>query len=98
MVPFIENLYVSPSPGPQRQAAAILESSEMRRFLDDARERFDMVILDTPSLSRVEDALLLEEQTDGMVLVARPGVTERAVLNTALEELDLNEDIRLLGV
>ena len=98
MVPFIENLYVSPSPGPQRQAAAILESSEMRRFLDDARERFDMVILDTPSLSRVDDALLLEEQTDGMILVARPGVTERAVLNTALEELDLNEDIRLLGV
>ena len=98
MVPFIENLYVSPSPGPQRQAAAILEASEMRRFLDDARERFDMVILDTPSLSRVDDALLLEEQTDGMILVARPGVTERAVLNTALEELDLNEDIRLLGV
>lgn len=98
MVPFIENLYVSPSPGPQRQAAAILESSEMRRFLDDARERFDMVILDTPSLSRVDDALLLEEQTDGMILVARPGITERAVLNTALEELDLNEDIRLLGV
>ncbi|MGD1854223.1 MAG: GumC family protein [Leptolyngbyaceae cyanobacterium] len=98
MVPFIENLYVSPSPGPQRQAAAILESSEMRRFLDDARERFDMVILDTPSLSRVDDALLLEEQTDGMILVARPGVTERAVLNTALEELDINEDIRLLGV
>lgn len=98
MVPFIENLYVSPSPGPQRQAAAILESSEMRRFLDDARERFDMVILDTPSLSRVDDALLLEEQSDGMILVARPGVTERAVLNTALEELELNEDIRLLGV
>ncbi|MEM9265081.1 MAG: cobalamin biosynthesis protein CobQ [Cyanobacteria bacterium P01_F01_bin.13] len=98
MVPFIENLYVSPSPGPQRQAAAILESSEMRRFLDDVRERFDMVVLDTPSLSRVDDALLLEEQSDGMILVARPGVTERAVLNTALEELDLNEDIRLLGV
>lgn len=98
MVPSIENLYVSPSPGPQRQAAAILEASEMRRFLDDARERFDMVILDTPSLSRVDDALLLEGQTDGMILVARPGVTERAVLNTALEELDLNEDIRLLGV
>ncbi|MEM1239830.1 MAG: cobalamin biosynthesis protein CobQ [Cyanobacteria bacterium P01_H01_bin.26] len=98
MVPMIENLYVSPSPGPQRQAAAILESSEMRRFLNDARERFDMVILDTPALSRVDDALLLEEQTDGMVLVARPGITERAVLSTALEELDLNEEIRLLGV
>ena len=98
MVPMIENLYVSPSPGPQRQAAAILESSEMRRFINDARERFDMVILDTPALSRVDDALLREEQTDGMVLVARPGITERAVLNTALEELDLNEEIRLLGV
>lgn len=97
MVPFVENLYVSPSPGPQRQAAAILESGEMRRFLEDAAARFDMVILDTPSLSRVDDALLLEAQTDGMVLVTRPGITEKAILSTALEELEFNDDIRFLG-
>ncbi len=98
MVSQVENLYVCPSPGPQRQPAAIIESSEMQRFLKDARSRFDMVILDTPSLTRCDDALLLEEQTDGIVLVARPGVTEKAVLEAALEELELSDDARLLGV
>ncbi|MFK8182890.1 MAG: GumC family protein [Phormidesmis sp.] len=97
MVSQVENLYVSPSPGPQRQPAAIIESSEMQRFLKDARSRFDMVILDTPSLTRCDDALLLEERTDGIVLVTRPGVTEKAVLDTAIEELELSEDVRLLG-
>ena len=37
MVSQVENLYVCPSPGPQRQPAAIIESSEMQRFLKDAR-------------------------------------------------------------
>ncbi|NEP18933.1 MAG: cobalamin biosynthesis protein CobQ, partial [Leptolyngbya sp. SIO4C1] len=97
MVPTVENLYVAPSPGPQRQAAAVMESGEMQRFLTDARSRFDMVILDTPALSRCDDALILESQTDGLVLVTRPGVTEKAVLTTALEDLELNEDVRLLG-
>ncbi|MEM8806950.1 MAG: cobalamin biosynthesis protein CobQ [Cyanobacteria bacterium P01_G01_bin.38] len=98
MVPTVENLYVAPSPGPQRQAAAVLESSEMRRFLQDARGRFDMVILDTPSLSKCDDALILESEADGLLLVTRPGITEKAVLTTALEELELNDDVRLLGV
>ncbi|MEO0705394.1 MAG: cobalamin biosynthesis protein CobQ, partial [Cyanobacteria bacterium J06649_5] len=70
---------------------------EMQRFLKDARTRFDMVILDTPSLTRCDDALLLEELTDGIVLVIRPGVTEKAVLDTAVEELELSDDVRLLG-
>ncbi len=97
MISQVENLYVCPSPGPQRQPAGILESSEMQRFLKDARSRFDMVVLDTPSLTRCDDALLLEEQTDGIVLVTRPGITEKAVLETALEELELSDEVRLLG-
>ncbi|NJM98463.1 MAG: cobalamin biosynthesis protein CobQ [Phormidesmis sp. RL_2_1] len=97
MVAQVENLYVCPSPGPQRQPAAIIESSEMQRFLKDARTRFDMVILDTPALTRCDDALLLEDLTDGIVLVTRPGITEKAVLDTAIEELELSDDVRLLG-
>lgn len=97
MVSQVENLYVCASPGPQRQPAAIIESSEMQQFIQDARTRFDMVILDTPSLTRCDDALLLEEQTDGIVLITRPGITEKAVLDAAVEELEFNDDVRLLG-
>jgi capsular exopolysaccharide synthesis family protein len=97
LVPEIENLYILPSPGPQRQAAAILESSEMRRMLEDVRGRFDLVILDTPALSRYNDALLLEGQTDGMVLVTRPGYTEEGLLTEAVEQFLESDDVQFLG-
>ena len=44
LVPGVANLYVLPSPGPQRDAAAILESSEFQLLLKDVRGRFDSVI------------------------------------------------------
>jgi capsular exopolysaccharide synthesis family protein len=94
----VENLYVVPSVGPQRNAAAILESGEMRRLLEDARGRFDLVILDTPSLSQCNDALLLEAHTDGLVLVTRPGITQQSLLTEAVNELMESDQLRLLGM
>ncbi|WAL59235.1 GumC family protein [Thermocoleostomius sinensis] len=93
----IENLYLVPSVGPQQHAAAIIDSSEMRRLLDDGRGRFDLVILDTPALSRYNDALLLEPQTDGLLLVTRPGYSEETVLNEAMQELIDSEQIKFIG-
>lgn len=97
LVPHVQNLYIAPSPGPQRQGAAIIESSEMERFLAEARGRFDMVILDAPPLSRNNDAILLEGETDGLIIVARPGLTEKAILNAAIEQLLDTEDLDVLG-
>lgn len=97
LVPEIENLYILPSPGTQSQAAAILESAEMRQVLEDVRGRFDMVILDTPALSRYNDALLLEPYADGMVLVTRPGYTEDGLLAEAIEQFMESDDVRFLG-
>ncbi|MEM8778030.1 MAG: P-loop NTPase [Cyanobacteria bacterium P01_G01_bin.49] len=96
MVPRVANLYVLASPGPQRQAAAIIESSELQLLLKDARGRFDMVIIDTPSLSRCNDALLLEPLTDGLVLVTRPGVTRSSLLNEAIDQLS-DAEVPVLG-
>lgn len=97
LVPKIENLYLVPSAGPQRHAPAILESSEMRRLLEDGRGRFDLVIIDTPALSRYNDALLLEPYTDGLLLVTRPGYTEEGLLNEAAQQFLESEDIQFLG-
>lgn len=97
LAPDVENLYVVSSPGIQSSAASLLESSEMRRLLEDARGRFDLVILDTPSLSKCNDALLLEPYTDGMVLIARPGVTQQSLLEEAIDQLGETDQLRLLG-
>lgn len=96
----VENLYILPHPGEQIHAVAILESSEMRRTLEDAKGRFDFVILDSPSLSRSNDALLLEPYTDGMILVARPHRTEEGLLTEAIEQFIESETstVHVLGV
>ncbi len=96
LVPGVANLYLLPSPGPQRQAAAIMESSELQLLLRDARGRYDMVIIDSPSLSRCNDALLLESLTDGLVLITRPGFTRSSLLNEAIDQLS-DAEVPVLG-
>jgi capsular exopolysaccharide synthesis family protein len=96
LVPDIENLYILPSPGPVRQSAAILESSEIRRLMEDVRQRFDLVILDTPPLGLSNDALLIQPYTDGIVLVARPNYTQENMLSEAIDQL-MESDLGLLG-
>ncbi|NJN49406.1 MAG: P-loop NTPase [Alkalinema sp. RL_2_19] len=97
IAPLAENLYLTPSIGPQRQSSAILESNEMRRLLEDARGRFDFVVIDTPSLSRCNDALLLEPYTDGLIMVTRPGITQSSMLTEAINEFMDSDQTRLLG-
>nr|MBW4650132.1 CpsD/CapB family tyrosine-protein kinase [Kastovskya adunca ATA6-11-RM4] len=96
LVPDIENLYIVPSPGPQRQAAAIIESSELQQLLEDVRGRFDLVVVDTPALSRCNDALLLQPFTDGIVLVTRPGYTQETMLAEAVDEL-VDAELPMIG-
>ncbi len=103
LVPDVENLYVIPSPGFLRQAAGILESSEMRRLFEDVRNRFDFVVVDSPALSECNDALTLEPYTDGIILVARPGYTLSSMLSEAADQLleyddeESSKSPRLLG-
>ncbi|MEC4807148.1 MAG: AAA family ATPase [Jaaginema sp. PMC 1079.18] len=96
LVPNVENLYIIPSAGPQVKAAALLESSEMRRLLDDAKGRFDLVVIDTPALSTCNDALLLEPLADGITLVTRPGITCKTPLETQLDSA-IEAELPLLG-
>ncbi|GAB1543132.1 hypothetical protein NUACC21_58060 [Scytonema sp. NUACC21] len=96
LVPDVENLYILPSPGPVRQSAAVLESSEFRRLMEDVRERFDFVILDTNPMGLSNDALLIQPYSDGIVLVARPNYTQENMLTEAIDQLTESE-LGLLG-
>lgn len=96
LAPNIENLSILPSPGPQKQAAAIIESSELQLILKDSRGRFDLVIVDTPSLSSCNDALLLEELADGIILVTRPAITRSSLLSEATDQL-IEAEVKILG-
>ncbi|WYL93504.1 MAG: polysaccharide biosynthesis tyrosine autokinase [Gloeotrichia echinulata IR180] len=96
LVPDVENLYIIPSPGPVRQSAAVIESSEMRRLMEDVRERYDFVIIDTSPLSLSNDPLLIQPYSDGMVLVARPNYTQENMLGEAIDQF-MESEVGLLG-
>ncbi|BAZ04962.1 GumC family protein [Calothrix sp. NIES-3974] len=97
IVPDVENLYIVPSAGPVGQSAAILESSELKRLFADARIRYDMVIVDTKPIGLSNDALLVQQFCDGMILTARPHYTQENLLTEAIDQL-MEAELGLLGV
>ncbi|MBE9221923.1 ATPase [Cyanobacterium stanieri LEGE 03274] len=95
-VPEIPNFSIVPSPGFQKQAPAILESSEIKSFLRYVRSQYDFVVIDTPSLSSCNDALLLEPFVDGIVLVTHPGKSLRNLLGTTIDDF-IEEELPIIG-
>jgi succinoglycan biosynthesis transport protein ExoP len=74
-----------------------LDSSAFRRLLAELRERFDVVIIDSPPVLPVVDALLLARVVDGVVLVARCRSSSRLDVQRALSLLR-QRDTHLLGL
>jgi len=75
----------------------LLGSLRLKRFIEEARQRFDFIIFDTPPLNAATDAVVLGTQVDGVVLVVRVEVTNR---NVAKQKLELFENVpaTILGV
>lgn len=65
----------------------LLESEEMKNLIDKLRQRFDYVIIDTPPVLLVSDALALAPFTDGAVLVCRHQVSYISDIERALKTL-----------
>jgi Mrp family chromosome partitioning ATPase len=75
---------------PQGEVIPLLEAvgRQLPELLGTARELADYVIIDTPPLGRVSDALRAAMTGDDIVLVARPGNTDRVELQHTRELLD----------
>jgi capsular exopolysaccharide synthesis family protein len=75
----------------------LLESDAMKSLLAEAASKYDYVIVDTPPLSACADAHTLSRQSDGIVLVTRPSITIKEVMQRAVSELT-NNQIPIMGV
>lgn len=81
-------------PNPQ----AVLASEKMQEVLALLSETFDIVIIDTPPLLVVSDALPLLAECDGVILVTRVGKTERQEAQRTAAAARLDPTVRILGV
>ena len=57
--------------------AEMLGSKAMSAFLEEMKEHFDYIILDTPPVQAVADAQILSTKVDGTIIVVRAGVTKK---------------------
>lgn len=74
----------------------LLASASFAQLLNNAKEEYDYVIMDTPPLGVVADTLLLKEFVGGYVLVVRERVTTHGDIENALQSIRLT-DSKVLG-
>lgn len=74
----------------------LIGSTDFDKLVEKIREEYDYIIIDTPPVNIVSDALAISKKCDGVVLVARISYTTYAQLKTAKNALNAL-DINVLG-
>ena len=73
---------ISPNP------AEMIASEGTLQLIESFKEKYDFIILDTPPITLVSDALSVVPVTDGIVLVIRPKYTDRKEVRHAINQLE----------
>lgn len=75
----------------------LLSSKKMEQLVAQLKQFFDIIIVDTPPITIVSDALVLTDLADGVILTCRYHQTVKEKAQLAVEKLKLSK-ARLLGV
>lgn len=75
-----ENLFYVPSGPIPPNPAELISSERMQAFIDWGRKNFDYIILDTPPIAIVTDALLTQRFSDMVLFVVRFNYSNKMVL------------------
>ncbi len=101
--PTVSNVYHLAGPGfwlmpaghPPANPIELMQSGRLSELMAQLATMFDWIIVDSPPLLPLADTTVWARLTDGTVLVAREGVTEKSQLEQGLEILKKSD---LLGV
>lgn len=75
----------------------LLGSRRMQALLSDLRQKYDYIVLDTPPVNMVTDAVVLAPQCDGVIFVVRMNQSERGAVIHAVEQLKY-ANAKILGM
>lgn len=83
----IPNLFVLPCGPLPPNPAELLMTKRFTAVLEELGKRFDRIILDSPPLGAVTDAVVLSKQVDGAILVVRAGKTLRDEISRSAKQI-----------
>ncbi|MCG2710827.1 MAG: CpsD/CapB family tyrosine-protein kinase [Candidatus Omnitrophica bacterium] len=92
----IKKLSIIPKGKITDDPADLLASLKMKALLENVKEKFDIIILDTAPAISVSDAGIVCSQADGTIMVVRTGKTQRGIVKHATEILTQSK-VNLLG-
>jgi capsular exopolysaccharide synthesis family protein len=93
----MDNLDVVTAGSRPQNALSCLESKQMKALLQDVVGLYDFVIIDTPPILVAADTLSVANMTDGVLVVARPGVIDGNSARAAQETLKM-ANANILGL
>lgn len=83
----IPGLFILPCGPVPPNPAELLHTKAFGELLNRLGERFDRILLDTPPVGAVADAVVLSTQVDGVVLVLKSGQTNRELARRTVRVL-----------
>ncbi|MCM8787753.1 MAG: AAA family ATPase [Candidatus Omnitrophica bacterium] len=96
--PQLDNLWILPEgrflPNP---IEVLVESEKIKSVLENLKEQFDAIVIDSPPVLSVSDTNLLASISDSVVLVYESGRTSREALNRARSQLETSK-ANIIGV
>jgi capsular exopolysaccharide synthesis family protein len=82
------NLWILPAGSASGNPLELLQSGRLTSLMDQLTSLFDWIIIDSPPVLPLADTSVLSRLADGILLVARQGVTEKRQLQRGLEAVD----------
>jgi len=95
--PPVPTLWAMPAGPTPPNPAQLLSSAAMESMLRELRKRFKFVVIDSPPVLPVTDAMILSTLVDGVVFVIESGVTVRGAVTRARKILQ-NVGANVLGI
>jgi capsular exopolysaccharide synthesis family protein len=93
----IKNLFYASSGPIPPNPAELIEGSLMKEFLDRAKKEYDYIIIDTPPVAIVTDALLLAKYVDINLFIVRQRYSSRNTLEL-VEQLRIKGELKNMGI
>jgi capsular exopolysaccharide synthesis family protein len=89
------SFFFLPAGSPPVNPLELMQSRRFQQLLQTLKAEFDWILVDSPPILPLADASLLIRSCDGVLMVARESVTEKKLLQKALEVVD---PAMLLGI
>ena len=92
-----ENLYLLRSGGRSKSPTELLETPVFGQFIEAMKHHFDLIVVDSPPMGAVTDALLISERTDEVIYVCRFNRAYRKHIRLYIKQLRESKN-ELLGI